>query len=220
MSSCNDKAINSMVPEISSQQDTLSMDNKTKAFANQLINEEFGEFFIYPMHNTTIDEIWSDTSNHSLMDSIMNDPDISMEAKFLVCEICLTKDRYFITRYSYIYLADIYANALINNYTGMANSWGMLYNHDDTGQTGARFILMGEFAIPVLTKLLEDDRILLSYNGSIESTIGNGYRFRIKDFAAYYIGEILNIPLKYFSEYTERDVQINELKAAIQKLED
>ncbi|MFT6502551.1 MAG: hypothetical protein ACJASQ_002678 [Crocinitomicaceae bacterium] len=220
LGSCNDKTLNSMAPEISSQEDSLSLDKKSKAFANQLINRSFGEFFIYPMHDNTINTIWSDTNNHVLMDRIMTASDISMEAKFLVCEIYFKKDHRFLERYFIKDIAEIYASALVNNYTGMANSWGLLYEHEDAGTAGAVFLILGDLAIPTLTKLLEDDRILLSYNGSIESTIGNGYKFRIKDFAAYYIGEILNTPLKYFPENPERDSQINELKVRIQKLDE
>jgi hypothetical protein len=38
------------------------------------------------------------------------------------------------------------------------------------------------------------------YQGSKEATIGNAYGYRIKDFAAYYIGRILGVPLKYYPE--------------------
>lgn len=184
----------------------------TASFAQKLTEREFGEFFIYPMHDETIDEIWSDPSRHQLLDNVLDDPASSDEAKFLACEVFFKKDILFMQRHSPEKVAEIYAKALSNDFTGMANSWGLLYEHQDEGTVGIAFLTIGARAIPALSKLLDDDRTHLTYEGSIEATVGNGYGYRIKDFAAYYIGRILGTPLKYYPSLADRDEQINALK--------
>jgi hypothetical protein len=183
--------------------------------AKELVARKFGEFFIYPMHNQTIDVIWSDPKNHALLDTILFDDHISLEAKFLACEVFFKKDILFMQRHPPEKVADIYAQALVNNYTGMANSWGLLYPHEDDGPVGIAFLTIGDKAIPALAKLLDDSSTTLKYQGSEEATVGNGYHYRIKDFAAYYIGRIMGTPLKYYPNTEDRDKQINDLKKRV-----
>jgi hypothetical protein len=183
----------------------------TASFAKKLTDREFGEFFIYPMHDQTIDKIWSVPSHHRLLDDILGDATISNEAKFLACEVFFKKDALFMQRHSPEKVAEIYTQALSNDFTGMANSWGLLYEQQDEGTVGIAFLAIGEKAIPALSKILDDERTHLRYQGSIEATVGNGYGYRIKDFAAYYIGRIIGHPLKYYPDLTDRDEQINNL---------
>lgn len=190
----------------------MDTQTNTASFAKKLEAREFGEFFIYPMHDETIENVWSDSRNHHLLDDILNDPTISHEAKFLACEILFKKDILFMRRHAPEEVAEIYAKALSNNLTGMANSWGLLYEHEDEGTVGGAFLTIGEKAIPALAKLLNDERTTLKYQGSAEATLGNEYRYRIKDFAAYYIGRITGNPLKYYADFPDRDDQINTLK--------
>lgn len=191
-----------------------SMKNKIhlKTFVKSLVERKFGEFFIYPIHNETINKIWNDTTNHKLLDEVLNGTNTSNEAKFLASEVLFQKDILFLQRHNPKKIAEIYTQALVNNYTGMANSWGLLYNHEEEGTVGIAFLTLRNNAIPSLTSLLEDSSISLYYKGSEEATIGNSYKYRIKDFAAYYIGRIIGNPLKYYSTYEERDIQIQELK--------
>lgn len=194
----------------------MNTKNDTLTFSNQLVNQKFGDFFIYPMRDNTIDSIWKDSSHHILLDNIIEDTDIPIKAKFLACEIFFKKDIFFMQRHTPEKVADIYAQALVNNYTGMANSWGLLYEQNDDGATGIAFLTIGEKAIPALVRLLEDERTHLKYQGSIEAAVGNSYKYRIKDFAAYYIGRIIGNPLKYYPTYEERDKQIQELKRKLE----
>jgi hypothetical protein len=115
-------------------------------------------------------------------------------------------------------IADIYANALRHNLTGMANSWGLLYEYEDEGPVGSAFLTLGEQSIPALVKLLKDDRAVLKYQGSTEATVGNAYGYRVKDFAAYYLGRILGHPLKYYRDMADRDQQIEGLKKQLNSI--
>jgi hypothetical protein len=205
---------------IGSGQNNNEMKNnqESKDLAEKLISREYGEFFIYPMHDETIDKIWENTNDHALFDNILSDSSINFEAKFLVCEIFFRKDILFMQRHDPEYIAEIYAQALVQNYTGMANSWGLLYKENDDGTVGVAFVIIGEKSIPALVGLLDNESQSLEYLGSIESTIGNSYKYRIKDFAAYYLGRILAKPLEYFSDYQKRDEQIESLKAYLKTL--
>jgi hypothetical protein len=190
----------------------MNIETDTAAFAKKLTDREFGEFFIYPMHDQTIDRIWEDPGNRQLLDKVLDDDAISNEAKFLACEVFFIKDILFMQRHSPEKMAEVYAQALRDDLTGMANSWGLLYEHEDEGPVGIVFLTIGDKALPALSKLLDDERTHLKYEGSIEATVGNGYRYRVKDFAAYYIGRILGNPLKYYPDLVDRDEQITRLK--------
>jgi hypothetical protein len=194
----------------------MNTESRTASFAKKLTDREFGEFFIYPMHDETIEKIWSDSNNHQLLDKVLDDPTVSAEARFLACEVFFQKDILFMRRHAPEKVAEIYAQALSNDFTGMANSWGLLYEHEDEGTVGITFLRIGEKAIPALSNLLDDERTNLKYEGSEEATVGNGYGYRIKDFAAYYIGRILGHPLKYYPDPADRDEQINVLKKELE----
>ena len=193
----------------------MNAQTSTASFARKLLAGEFGEFFIYPMHDETVDAIWSDERNHQLLDDVLNDATLPNKAKFLACEVFFKKDILFMQRHPPEKVASIYAEALSSDWTGMANSWGLLYEHEDDGPTGRAFLRIGKQAIPSLVKLLNDERTHLKYQGSAEATLGNSYGYRIKDFAAYYIGRIRGNPLKYFPDLADRDAQINSLKTLL-----
>jgi hypothetical protein len=195
------------------------METKTNIdrFAEKLVSGKFGEFFIYPMHDQTIDKIWSDPRNHQLLEKILDDPDISDLAKFLACEVLFKKDILFMQRHSPEKVAEVYAKALGSDFTGMANSWGLLYEGQDDGTVGTRFLLLGRTAIPALAKLLHDERTNLHYQGSAEATLGNKYGYRIKDFAAYYIGRITGNPIKYYPDPADRDEQIDRMRERLKR---
>lgn len=193
----------------------MNVTSDTVYFAEKLTDREFGEFFVYPMHDRTIDRIWSNPSHHQLLDDILDDDMISSKAKFLACEVFFKKDILFMQRHSPEKVAEIYTHALSNDFTGKANSWGLLYEQQDEGTVGIVFLTIGEKAIPALSRLLDDERTHLRYEGSIDAALGNGYGYRIKDFAAYYIGRIIGKPLKYHPSLADRDEQIDNLRVRL-----
>ena len=83
-----------------------------------------------------------------------------------------------------------------NNLTGFANLWRLLYEQSDTGPVDSKLVTLGKEALPAILLLLLNERIFLEYEGSEEGTVGNAYKFRIKEFAAYYISKILRKPLE------------------------
>lgn len=192
------------------------MDNKNPEFVKKLLKGEYGDLFAYPAHDQTIEKIWAESEEGALLDAILNDAKSDKKAQFLACVVFFKKDIFFMQRHPPQKVAEIYAHALANDYTGMANSWGLLYKHEDDGQVGIAFITIGEKAIPALFALLDNESTHLSYHGSIEATLGNQYNFRVKDFAAYYLGRIIGEPLQYYASPKERDEQIETLRKKIQ----
>jgi len=146
---------------------------------------------------------------------LVNDPAAPGEARFLAGEVLFASDSAFLSRTDPARLAEVYAEALVNNYTGIANSWGLLSAADDPGPVGQRFLQLGGAAIPALSRLLANPAIPAHYVGSEEATVGNGYRFRVKDFAAFYLSKIKGLPLLLPREPGDRDRAITQLKALL-----
>ena len=90
------------------------------------------------------------------------------------------------------------------------NAWGLLYEEEDLGVLGNRFLLFDTAAITPLVRLLNDTNGRILYEGSQEATIGNGYQFRIKDFAAFYLSKITATPIIFHPQ------NINKRDQAIQ----
>lgn len=166
--------------------------------------------------------IWADGKNKEQLEEIIASSS-SLHAKFLAAETL----RYFKVTpdaANYKTLAEAYAYALAhtsadreNSVQLNGNSWGFLYEENDAGYLGAQFIQFGEAAILPLTKLLDDDAGRFLYEGSEEAMIGNAYQYRVKDFAAFYISRIKNIPIRFFKDFTQRDKEIERLKNLLKK---
>lgn len=134
-----------------------------------------------------------------------------MKARFLACEVLFDKHFTFVPGVGPAAVAEIYAHALAHNLTGVANSWGLLYEHDDAGPVGIRFVMIGEPAVPALVGLLDDASRPLGYAGGEDATVGNAYGFRVKDFAAFYLGRIKRISVAFHQCLEDRDREISAL---------
>ena len=187
------------------------MQNQTSDLARKLTSRAYGEFFVLPAHEQTIERIWADPANRPALEALTADATQPLAARFLAAEVLFTRDFTFMARVSGAVIADIYAGALEQNLTGMANSWGLLYEHDDAGPVGIRFVMLGEAAVPALLRLLGNASAPLIYDGSKEATVGNAYHYRVKDFAAFYLGRIRRIPVAFHREPAERDQEIARL---------
>lgn len=77
-----------------------------------------------------------------------------------------------------------------------------------------------EAAVPALLPLLEDASRPLVYMGSEQATIGNVYGFRIKDYAAFYLGKIKRIPVAFHERAEDRDREIAALARRLHKTDE
>ena len=191
---------------------STAMQNQTSDLARKLTSGAYGEFFVLPAHDQTVERIWADPANRPALEALTADAGQPLAARFLAAEVLFARDVTFTTRLPGGVIADIYAHALEQNLTGMANSWGLLYELDDAGPVGIRFVMLGEAAVPALVRLLDNAGAPLIYDGSKEATVGNAYHYRIKDFAAFYLGRIRRIPVTFHRELPERDQEIARLK--------
>jgi hypothetical protein len=181
----------------------------------RLVNDEYGKLFYWPQHDQTIDKIWAEPANPPLLEQIVGDVAAPGRARFIAAEVLFTADISFLGRVERRQVAEIYARALVDNYTGHANPWGLLWENDTPGAAGVRFLMIGDAAIAVLSRLLDNNTVVDWYAGSEEATVGNGHRYRIKDFAAYYLGLLVKHPVAFHASPAERDAEIARLRAAL-----
>lgn len=184
----------------------------TSALAEKLLSGHYGALFYYPQREMTIDRIWSEPGNPEALKGLVKDTGASGKARFLAAEVLFARDVFFIDIVGRPMVARLYGEALAHGYTGLANSWGLLWEHDDVGEVGSRFLVLGEAAVPVLTELLDDATVVDTYEGSEEATVGNRYRFRIADFASYYLSRITGIPVPFHRDPAQRPAEIAQLK--------
>jgi hypothetical protein len=194
-----------------------SMDASNNTLADRLENDHYGDFYNYTLQGQIIDQVWTEAGGVAPLKAIVLNEKASNKARLIANEILLKKEFTYLRAedVSAKTVAQIYTTALAQNTTGMANSWGLLYEHDDMGPVGYFLGLLGEEALPALVELLDNETIHL-YQGSEEATVGNDYQFQVRDFAAYYISQILNEPSPYQAERAERDREIERLRALAQ----
>jgi len=183
--------------------------------ARDLVAGRFGDFWNYDTRDEAIDKVWSLPESYRRLVAIVGDERGDRRARFLASEVLFERDMAFLKEVGWAAVAQVYADALVNNRTGMANSWGLLWESNDTGPVGQRFIELGMESLPALTPLLDDAHAPLVYQGSEEATVGNGYGFRIKDYASFYAGIVNRTPITFHRDVAERDRAIAQLKAWI-----
>jgi hypothetical protein len=196
-----------------------TMTNKQRdIITEKLMKDQYGDFFNYATQDQIISTVWAEAGGVTPLKAIVINEEAPTKARLLACEVLMKNDFTFL-RDEDVKLdrvIAVYTDALANNITGMANSWGLLYEYDDDGPIGTMLVLFGKEAIPELVKLLDNETIYM-YHGSKEATIGNAYQFRVKDFAAYYICEVTNIEAVYHETHAGRDTEIEKLKTLLAK---
>lgn len=183
----------------------------------KLVEDQYGDFFNYAVQDQIINAVWAEAGGVAPLKAIVINEEAPTKARLLACEV-LMKNEFTFLRDEDVKIdrvAAVYTDALVNNTTGMANSWGFLYEHNDEGPIGIMLVMLGEEAIPELVKLLNNETMHM-YHGSKEATVGNGYQFRVKDFAAFYICKIKNIKAVYYESHADRDAEIEKLKALLE----
>jgi hypothetical protein len=133
-------------------------------------------------------------------------------ARFLAAEILFRNRKDFPGAAAAGRLAPAYAKALSENFTTMANPWGLPGSLD--GLAAQHFLALGKAALPELEKLLENSSGVL-YGGSKEATVGNSYRFRVKDVAASLIAAIEGKQLDLDLDPARRDHEIEKLRRSL-----
>ncbi len=154
-----------------------------------------------------IDDIWNRRGAAGHLEELVIDDSADIHARFLAAEILHAKQADYPPQSAETALASIYANALET--TEMANLWGLPGELD--AAPAKHFVALGEAAIPALSELLQNEREII-YAGSREATYGNSYNYRVKDVAAFYLSQILDIPYEVHLDPSERDSEIERLR--------
>jgi len=181
-----------------------------------LQDDRFGLTFLWPMHDQTIARIQAVSDSTARLEAIIDDRTAPAKARLIAAEALFDHDASFLARHDQKEVARIYTDALAQHAVPGANSWGMLWLNGRSGLLGDRIFFLGEAAIPVLKSLLDNSTVVDWYEGSEAATLGNMQRYRIKDFAAWYLAEITGHPIAFHRDNAERDAEIAKLLASIQ----
>ena len=182
----------------------------------KLASGSYGDLWNYAVRDSVVDAIWAEPDSLRRLEAIASDGGAPLAARFVACEVLYEREFTFLGVVGRERVAGIYVAAFQQNLTGMANSWGLLYEGDDYGPAGARLVGLGAAAIPALLPLLHDDHPGPIYAGSEEATVGNARGYRVKDYAAFYLSKIAKIPVPWHDAPAERDAEIARLEQALQ----
>jgi hypothetical protein len=188
--------------------------NNYNQLMKELTNAGYLELF-HRFNKDTLNSIWNEKGAQQFLELIASDVNTpSLLASFLGAEILFFKQPGYPPETAKKQLAVVYSTALKENFTLMANPWSLPGSLD--GLAGEHFVALGEYAIPELILLL-DNNTPLSYSGSNEATFGNHYKYRVKDMAFFYICEIRKIPFTLIDDPVIRDKNIKKFKETIKK---
>ncbi len=170
---------------------------------------------------TLIDSIWQGGKSNDALEQIVLHTGNEDYVRLLASEVLYFKNHDYPLSDWNDTLAHIYSQALaISGQNEGAlipgNQWGFMYHTDklginDFGNLGKHLMNTGKYAIPSLAKLLDDNNFLV-YEGSRDATTGNSLKYRVKDAAAYYIGKIAGVFVKFYESNVDRDAEIERLK--------
>jgi hypothetical protein len=161
---------------------------------------------------TALKDIWNAPGAPDALEAIAASDNAPMLDRFLAAEILFNEgEGRRAERYKQV-LAAVYAHAFADNFTKVANPWGLPGVMG--GLVGQHLLAVGEPMVSELLYLL-DNGTRIYYAGSQEATLAHHYGYRVKDLAAYYISKIKNIPLELDEDPIKRDDAIEKLKSEL-----
>ena len=155
-------------------------------------------------------EAWSDSGDGEQLLSVVRSESAGPRARFLAAELLAEHGRP--TELDPSELARVYVNGLRAGACDIANLWN--FPDGPLGDIGLRVAALGRAALPPLLDALEDERGL-QFLGSREASVGNAYRWRVKDVAAALLAEISGEPFHPDRDPAARDGAIGELRRSL-----
>lgn len=115
-----------------------TMSQSNSSLAERLDQDHYGDFYNYAQQEQIIQQVWAEAGGVAPLKAVVLDEKASTKARLIAHEILLKKEFTYMREedVDIKVIAQIYATALAENTTGMANSWGLLYEHDDMGPVG------------------------------------------------------------------------------------
>lgn len=180
---------------------------KQDEIANYLLRKGYGQLFLQTSDDINL--LWNNLSvRNNLYEIILNETYMTIQ-RFLASEIFFIKENTFPFPDTYSILSTIYATQLADSVSLQANIWCMPGYY--CGESGKNIIRIGNTIIPNLISLLSQ-KDYVYYEGSEEATLGNEFKYRINDLAAYFICQICHLDYKIKINEYERDEEINKIK--------
>jgi hypothetical protein len=163
-----------------------------------------------------VDAIWKEFPDPDLYASLVADGHRAAPVRFGAAVVLFAMRRERLFQIEPRAVADVFASALQHDLAGYAYPWGRLWaSPDPVGYLGQVFVRIGRPALRALEALLDDATPRDTYLGSEEATEMAQRRYRVKDFAAVYIAQILKLELPWEPELARRDAAIARLRQAI-----
>lgn len=168
------------------------------------------------LDNAIIGPLWQQGATRPALESIALGSQADPHARFLAAEILFARAPGFPPPNAIPSLATLYAEALKDAPRFPANPWGMPDAFDEP--VALHVFKLGTPAAQALTPLLDDPRPV-RYEGSKEATLGNNYRYRVKDLAASLIAGIRHLTFAPDLDPEQRDEAIRDLKKSLDAAE-
>lgn len=162
------------------------------------------------LDDAQLNALWAEPGAEAMLTALVVDTSATSHARFLAAEVLFRKQAGYPPDAARAGLAPVYASALRE--ADLGNIWGMPGELD--GVAGQHLVTIGEPMVAALTPLLDDTREV-PYGGSEEVFVAKQYRYRVKDFAAFFIGKIRDLPYTVHTSPHERDAEIERLRAAL-----
>ncbi|HYB42968.1 MAG TPA: hypothetical protein VEL75_14420 [Candidatus Methylomirabilis sp.] len=184
------------------------MTQATNELARTLLS--FGHVGLFMgLDATALDRMWSEPGAPERLRELILDDAADPEARFLAAEVLFARASGFPPGDLKPALASIYTRAMGS--TEVANPWGLPGEIDGAGQ---HLLQLGDAVVAPLMHMLQDERPRV-YAGSKDATVGNSFGYRVKDLAAFYLSRLLNLPYLVHQRPSERDLEIDALRAAL-----
>lgn len=165
-----------------------------------------------------VNDLWKEYPDRSLYASLIRDGNRSDAVRFGAALVLFAKSRDQLFQIEPSAVAQVFATALQKNLAGDASPWGRLWGASNPpGYLGRVFLQIGRPALPALEALLDDATPRDTYPGSEEATEMAQRAYRVKDFAAFYIAQIVKLELPWEPDHARRDAAIAKLRQALPK---
>lgn len=163
-----------------------------------------------------VNAIWNEFADVGLYMPLLEDAHRPAAVRFAAALVLRSKHAEQLRKANPQIVAQVFATALQLDLAGLAEPWGHLWGSDDPlGLLGQVFIELGRPAQQSLEALLDDSTVRDSYTGSEQATEMAMRRYRVKDFAAFYLARILGLALPWESNLARRDDAIAKLRTQI-----
>ena len=165
-----------------------------------------------------VNRVWNAYPSAVLYSAIVEDTDRPESVRFAAALMLRSKSAEQFKKTEPGAMAQVFAAALKQDLAGYAFPWGWLWDGgDEAGYLGKNFLALGSAAIPALEALLDDPTPRDIYLGSDEASIMAMRKYRVKDFAAFYLARITKLELPWEPNLAKRDLAIAKLRQQLRR---